>query len=148
MLFDNAKFKSLDSTFESTFSDKQLYKVPYEPLKENRFLIDLIDSDIPPYLVNDYTLYNNGGEIFYFEVNFIELLNFVYNPKDIFKIESVQIKYLDPIGEVINGLTFKVKDVSFERNQSYKNDKIQINKLKFKVVFNSIEILDKNYKKI
>lgn len=145
MQYQDENFKPLNSPFIT--SRNPFHPICYEPLRENRFMIDLIDGGIHPYLIRDYKLYNEGGE-FYFEINFVELINFVYNPKDIFNISSVQIKYLDPIGDVINGLTFQVRDVSFTRNQSYKNDGIQTNNLKFKVVFSSIELLDKNYKKI
>jgi hypothetical protein len=103
---------------------------PIEPLKENRFLIKIEGTKIHPYLFRKYKLFNDGEEMI-FTTEFYETVHFSFNPKDIFDITGVSIEYLDPIGEVVNALEFQVKGVNFEREQSYNNDELQINKFRF-----------------
>lgn len=110
-----------------------------EPLKENRFLIKLEGVDIPSYLFRKYKIFNEGEELI-FTTQFYETVQYSFNPKDFFKITGVSIEYLNPVGEVVNALDFQVKGSNFERNQSYKNDKLQINKLKLIVNKDTINL--------
>lgn len=103
-----------------------------EPLMENRFLIELNGSDVPSYTFREYELYNEGND-FIFKTKFYENVIYTFNPKSIFDITSVNIKYLDPVGDIVNGLTFKVKGINFNRKQSYSNSELQINEIKILV---------------
>ena len=75
-----------------------------------------------------------------FTTQFYETVQYSFNPKDFFKITGVSIEYLDPVGEVVNALDFQVKGSNFKRSQSYKNDKLQINKLKLIVDKDTINL--------
>ena len=101
-----------------------------EPLKENRFLIKLDGVDIPSYLFRGYKIFNEGEELI-FTTKFFESVEYSFNPKDFFNITGVSIEYLSPVGDVVNALDFQVKGSNFKRSQSYKNDELQINKLRF-----------------
>lgn len=116
---------------------------PVEPLKSNRFLIRLQGVDIPEYLFRNYKLYNEGDDLI-FTTSFYETVNYVFNPKDFFNIISVNIEYLSPVGDVVNGLTFDVKGSNFKRKQSYFNDDLQITKLRFIVNVDTITPYFKN----
>jgi hypothetical protein len=112
---------------------------PIEPLKENRYIINIIGTNIPVYLFTKYKIFNEGDNII-FTTQFYETVNFSFNPKDFFDITGVKIDYLDPIGNVVNSLFFNVKGSNFERKQSYKNDGLQINKLRFIVDKNTMHL--------
>ena len=118
---------------------EQLKYFPIEPLKENRFLINLQGTDVPSHLFRKYKIFNEGEELI-FTTQFYETVQYSFNPKDFFNITGVSIEYLDPVGEVVNALDFQVKGSNFERNQSYKNDKLQINKLKLIVDKDTIKL--------
>jgi len=100
-----------------------------EPLMENRYIIELIGSDIPSYSFKEYSLYNEGTDII-FITRFYETCIYSFNPKSIFDITDVVIKYLDPVGDAISGLRFKVKGINFSRKQSYANSELQMNDIK------------------
>ena len=106
-----------------------------EPLKKNRFLIHFENVDIPITLFRDFEFYNQGEDII-FETSIWETVNYTFNPLDIFKILTVKIEYLDPIGDVVGGLSFDVKASNFEKNGSYSSDEIMSVKFKF-VIENS-----------
>lgn len=116
-----------------------------EPLKSNRFIIKCEGVDIPEYLFRGYSLYNEGENLI-FKTKFFETVNYSFNPKDFFNITSITIEYLDPIGDVVNSLKFKVSGSNFKRKQSYKNDNLQLNKLRFIIDINSM-VLTHNFKK-
>lgn len=105
---------------------------PVEPLKENRFLINIIGTEIPSYLFRNYKMYNEGEELI-FETSFFETVNFTFNPSDFFNITGVVLDFLDPTGAVCGGLVFDVKGSNFMRKQKYSNDDLQITKLRFVV---------------
>jgi hypothetical protein len=116
---------------------------PVEPLKSNRFLIKIEGVDIPNYLFRKYKLHNESDNLI-FTTSFYETVNYIFNPKDFFNIISVDIQYLDPIGEVVNGLKFDVKGSNFESKESYKNDDLKITKLRFIVNVDTITPYFKN----
>lgn len=101
-----------------------------EPLKENRFIIKIQGVNIHPYLFRKYKIFNEGEEMI-FTTEFYETIDYSFNPKDFFNITGVSIEYLSPVGDVVNALDFQVKGSNFKRSQSYKNDELQINKLRF-----------------
>lgn len=115
-----------------------------EPLKDNRFIIKFDGVHIPEYLFRGYSLYNKGDEMI-FTTKFFETVSYCFNPKYFYNITSVTIEYLDPIGDVVNSLKFDVKGSNFKRKQSYKSDKLQMNKLRFIIDVNSMVL---NYKTI
>lgn len=116
---------------------------PVEPLKENRFIINIIGTDIPEYLFREYRIYNEGDDLI-FTTSFYETINFSFNPKEFFNITSVKIDYLDPIGEIVNSLMFNVQGLNFERTQSYLGDNLQTNQLRFIVKKETMNLLYKN----
>lgn len=111
-----------------------------EPLKSNRWVIKFEGMDIPPYLFRRYKIFNEGGEII-FTTEFFESVQWSYNVKDIFNIQKVVIEYLDPIGDVVNGLTFVPKGINFERKHSYSDDGLMITKLRFIIDVNTLSLL-------
>lgn len=112
----------------------------YEPLKTNRWLIELEGMDIKPYLFRKYKIYNEGEDII-FTTEFVETTEDVVNPKEFFNIVGVKIQYLDPTGAVINGLKFDIKGMNFEQKVSYAKDKFKITKLRFIVKSETIHPL-------
>ena len=101
-----------------------------EPLKENRFIINITGTNIPNYLFRKFEIYNEGDELI-FTTSFYETVEFSFNPKEFFNITGVVIDYLDPVGDIVNSLMFNVKGSNFQRKQSYSNDELQTNELKF-----------------
>lgn len=112
----------------------------YEPSKTNRFLIKVKDVFIPEYLFHKYKLYNIGEDLI-LELEFYESVIYTFNPADFFKITDVEIQYLDPIGNVHNSLSFKIKGSNFIKKGNYKSDSITKNKLRFIVDKEKINLL-------
>ena len=113
--------------------------ITIEPLMENRYIIELIGTDIPSYSFKEYSLHNEGTD-FIFITRFYETCIYSFNPKSIFDITHVVIKYLDPVGDVISGLKFKVKGINFNRKQSYANSELQMNDIKIIVDSESMSL--------
>lgn len=111
-----------------------------EPLKENRYIINIIGTNIPEYLFREYRIYNEGDNLI-FTTKFYETVEFSFNPKEFFNITGVKIDYLDPVGEVVNSLIFNVKGSNFERTQSYSNDDLQMNELRFIIDKETMKLL-------
>lgn len=103
---------------------------PVEPLKSNRYLIKIVGTEIPSFLFTKYKIYNEGDTLI-FTTKFYETVEFSFNPAEFFNITGVVIDYLDPIGNVVNSLSFNVSGSNFERKQSYSDDGLQINSLRF-----------------
>jgi hypothetical protein len=96
---------------------------PVEPLKSNRFIIKFNkEVTVPEYLFRSFKIYNEGEKLI-FKTKMYQTVNYSFNPADLFKITSVTIEYLDPIGEVVNGLNFDVQG----SNLSFKNDYLEDN---------------------
>lgn len=123
---------------------KPIEKIPtlIEPLKSNRWVIKFQGIDISPYLFRKYKIYNEGEEII-FTTEFFESVQWSYNIKDIFNIESVIIEYLSPVGDVVNGIKFIPKGINFERKHSYSDDGLMITKLRFIIDTNTLTLLFK-----
>jgi hypothetical protein len=91
---------------------------PVEPLKSNRFIIKFNkEVTVPEYLFRNFKIYNEGEKLI-FKTKMYQTVNYSFNPADLFKITAVKIEYLDPVGEVVNGLSFDIQG----SNLSYKND--------------------------
>jgi hypothetical protein len=114
-----------------------------EPLKENRFLINIIGTTIPNLLFRKFEIHNEGNELI-FTTSFYETVQFSFNPTEFFNITGVVIDYLDPTGTVVNSLIFDVKGSNYGRKQSYSNDELQINELKFIVKKETMNLLYEN----
>jgi len=123
---------------------KPIEKIPtlIEPLKSNRWVIKFQGIDISPYLFRKYKIYNEGKEII-FTTEFFESVQWSYNIKDIFNIESVIIEYLSPVGDVVNGIKFIPKGINFERKHSYSDDGLMITKLRFIIDTNTLSLFFK-----
>lgn len=109
-----------------------------EPLKNNRFLINLKEVDIPVHYFRNYEIFNEGEQII-FVTEFLESVGYIFNPKDFFKIENVTIEYLDPVGNPVEGINFKVKGSNFTKKGDYADDSIQKIQLRFIVDTESIQ---------
>ena len=113
-----------------------------EPLKKNRWILKLIGTDIPEYIFTEYKIYNEDSKMI-FETQFIECVEFQYNPKDLFNIVGVDIKYLDHTGVDVGGIFFYVKEVNFEKKCSYKKNGLMKTKLKFTIKSETIKTINK-----
>jgi hypothetical protein len=109
----------------------------YEPKYNNRFSIIIEDVNIPSFLFKKYMLYNVGKE-FFIELELHELLNFTFNPSNIFSIQKVKIEHYDPVGDLATTISFDVESPNFKQICDYENGEPLINKITFKV--NNYEI--------
>lgn len=123
--------------------NKILEFTPMEPLLSNRWLIKLNGLHIEPFLFRKYKIYNQGDDII-FTTQFFETVQHSYNPKDFFNIEDITIEYLDPVGDVVNGLTFKPKGINFKRKHSYSNNNLMITKLRTIIDAKTLTLIYKN----
>ena len=92
-----------------------------EPLKTNRWVIKLKGCDIKEYLFKRYKIFNDGNKLM-FSTEVYETVIYQINPKELFKIEEVKIEFLDPTGNVVNGLIFNPKTIQFEQSGDYGSD--------------------------
>src|ERR1035441_9079623 len=77
-----------------------------EPIYDYNFIIKIFD--IPEYLFRNYMFYNIGEDLM-FKTEFMETVNYVFNPKIFFDIMDVEIDYLNPAGAIIQGHQFSAK---------------------------------------
>jgi len=115
-------------------TDENPFMNGYEPKKVNRFLIEIIDIDIPKYLFQNYKIYNIDKTL-YFECEFFEPIHFSFYPFDIFKIKEINLSHLDPIGDIVSSYRFKVKNVCFDQYGSYQEDGLLKNSLRFETYY-------------
>jgi hypothetical protein len=102
----------------------------YEPKTKNRFIINVVGTDIPYHLFRSYKMYNQGKTIVV-ETEFYESTDWTFNPQEYFDIEDLLIQHLNPIGDVIVTLDFKVEEIYYEQSGDYGDDGLLVNKLKF-----------------
>lgn len=115
-----------------------------EPLMSNRFIIKFNEEvTIPEYLFRNFKIYNEG-EILVFKTEMYQTVNYSFNPADLFKMTSVTIYYLDPIGEVVNGLTFNLKGSNLFYKNDYGKDDLSIVKFQFVVDVESMKLIYEN----
>lgn len=113
-----------------------------EPLKANRWIIETYPTKIQPYNFSKYKLFNEG-ELIILETTIMETVINLYNPVDLMNLTDITIKYLDPVGDVVNGLKMIIKGVNFEKNHSYRNDGLLLTKLRFIIDANKLTLLFK-----
>lgn len=101
-----------------------------EPKKSNRFIINVVGTDIPHHLFTGYKMYNEENTIIV-ETQFYETVDWTFNPREYFDIEDLLIQHLDAMGNVLVTLDFKVDKIYYEQSGSYYDDEFLINKLKF-----------------
>jgi hypothetical protein len=115
-----------------------------EPLKSNRWIISFNnDVEVPEYLFNRYKIKNEGEDLV-LTTRMFNTVHYSFNPADLFKITEVTIKYLDPIGEVVNGLILPIKGSNVEIKCSYKNDNLMFTNFRFIIDVEKMSPLYKN----
>lgn len=137
--FDSAGFTEDDRLKAQSDNDFKEFR-QIEPLKNNRFLITFEDVNVPQYFFRNYEMYNEGEEMI-FITEFLESVTYTFNPKDFFKINRVKLEYLDPVGDIVGGMIFKVKGSNFSKKGDYADDSIQTTQLRFVVDIDSIDTL-------
>ena len=112
--------------------------IAYEPIMSHRFIIETIGYEIPSYLFQNYKIFNEGEEII-LTIEFIEIVNFCFNPKNFMDITDVNIQYIDPTGVNVHEILYGIKGSNFELENAYKNDNISTVKMRFIVDKNKID---------
>ena len=80
-----------------------------EPLKENRFVINVNgEVNIPEYLFRKFHI-ENVGEDFIFTTEIYQTVEYTFNPSDLTKITTIVLKFLGPVGDLVGGLHMLVK---------------------------------------
>jgi hypothetical protein len=93
--------------------------------------------------LRSFKIYNEGENLI-FKTKIFQTVDYSFNPSDLFKITDVTIQYLDPIGEVVNGIKFKPKGSNMEYKNDYGDDGLSIVKFQFIIDSDSITLLNKN----
>jgi hypothetical protein len=115
-----------------------------EPLKSNRFIIKFNDEvKIPEYLFRSFKIYNEGDNLI-FKTKIFQTVDYSFNPSDIFKITDVKIEYLDPIGEVVNGLSFDVQGSNISFKNDYADDSLSTIYFQFVINTKTISLINQN----
>ncbi len=114
---------------------------PFEPKKNNRFIVNVVGTDIPYPLFKGYKMYNQGKTIIV-ETEFYETTDWTFNPREFFDIEDLLIQHLNPMGDVITTLDFKVDEIEYEQVANYADDGFLMNKLKF--ITSNCEVINNN----
>ena len=115
-----------------------------EPLKSNRWIISFNDEvPVPIYLFNKFKIKNEGGDLI-LTTRMYNTVDYSFNPAELFKITDVTIKYLNPIGEVVNGLVLPVKGSNLEIKCSYTDDDLMFTNFRFIIDIEKITPLIKN----
>jgi len=117
---------------------------PVEPLKSNRFIIKFNkEVTVPEYLFRNFKIYNEGEKLI-FKTKMYQTVNYSFNPADLFKITDVTIEYLDPVGEVVNGLSFDVQGSNLSYKNDYSDDNLSMIDFQFVVNPETMTLFNKN----
>ena len=117
---------------------------PVEPLKSNRFIIKFNkEVTVPEYLFRNFKIYNEGEKLI-FKTKMYQTVNYSFNPADLFKITAITIEYLDPIGEVVNGLSFDVQGSNLSYKNDYSEDNLSMIDFQFVINPETISLINKN----
>jgi hypothetical protein len=125
---------------------QKLFK-EFEPLKENRFVINVDeDVNIPEYLFRKFHI-ENIGDKFIFTTEIYQTVEYTFNPADLTKIKTIILKFLGPVGDLVGGLHMLVKGSNMEMDGDYSNDGLVIVKFRFTVDPKNINLLCQDIKK-
>ena len=117
---------------------------PVEPLKSNRFIIKFNkEVTVPEYLFRSFKIYNEGEKLI-FKTKMYQTVDYSFNPADLFKITSVTIEYLDPIGDVVNGLSFDVQGSNISFKNDYADDSLSTIYFQFVINTKTISLINQN----
>jgi len=117
---------------------------PVEPLKSNRFIIKFNkEVTVPDYLFRSFKIYNEGEKLI-FKTKMYQTVNYSFNPADLFKITSVTIEYLDPIGDVVNGLSFDVQGSNLSFKNDYSDDSLSMIDFQFVINPETMKLIYQN----
>ena len=110
----------------------------------NRFIIKFNEEvTIPEYLFRNFKIYNEGESLI-FRTEMYQTVNYSFNPSDLFKMTSVTIHYLDPVGEVVNGINFNLKGSNLVYKNDYRDDGLSILKFQFVIDVESMKLIYEN----
>jgi hypothetical protein len=117
---------------------------PVEPLKSNRFIIKFNkEVTVPEYLFRNFKIYNEGEKLI-FKTKMYQTVNYSFNPVDLFKITAVKIEYLDPVGEVVNGLSFDIQGSNLSYKNDYSDDNLSMIDFQFVINPETINLINQN----
>lgn len=115
-----------------------------EPLMSSRFIIKFNEEvTIPEYLFRNFKIYNEGESLI-FRTEMYQTVDYSFNPSDLFKMTSVTIHYLDPVGEVVNGINFNLKGSNLIYKNDYRDDGLSILKFQFVIDVESMKLIYQN----
>ena len=104
--------------------------IKYDPIRSHYFIIETAGYEIPSHLFQNYKIFNEGEDII-LTIEFLEMVEFIFNPKNFMDITDVKIKYLDPTGVVVQEITYGIKGSNFEMGNAYKDDGLSTVKFRF-----------------
>lgn len=117
---------------------------PIEPLVSTRWIIKFNEEvNLPEYLFRNFKIKNEGDD-FILKTKIYETVNYSFNPKDLFKITDVYIEYLDPTGEIVNGMKLPVKGSNLSKKCDYSKDGIMTTNFRFVIDSEKINMYYKN----
>jgi hypothetical protein len=73
-----------------------------------------------------------------------QTVDYSFNPADLFKITSVTIEYLDPIGDVVNGLSFDVQGSNLSFKNDYSDDSLSMIDFQFVINPETMKLIYQN----
>ena len=73
-----------------------------------------------------------------------QTVNYSFNPEDLFKITDVTIEYLDPIGEVVNGLSFDIQGSNLSFKNDYSDDSLSMIDFQFVINPETMKLIYQN----
>lgn len=118
-----------------------------EPLKENRFVINVNEEvNIPEYLFRKFHI-ENVGEDFIFTTEIYQTVKYTFNPADLTKITTIVLKFLGPVGDLVGGLHMLVKGSNMEMVGDWGSDELLIVKFRFVIKPEDINLLCQDIKK-
>ena len=117
---------------------------PIEPLKSNRFTIKFNkEVTVPDYLFRSFKIYNEGEKLI-FKTKMYQTVDYSFNPADLFRITSVTIEYLDPIVDVVNGLSFDVQGSNLSFKNDYSDDSLSMIDFQFVINPETMKLIYQN----
>ena len=118
-----------------------------EPLKENRFVINVNEEvNIPEYLFHKYHIENVGGD-FIFTTEIYQTVEYTFNPADLTKITTIVLKFLGPVGDLVGGLHMMVKGSNMTMVGDYGSDELLNVKFRFVIKPEDINLMCQDIKK-